>query len=66
MCKLQDKIDQSIVNKQGKVEVHKITDCFLLKTGQIRGVITRYDAKNSRYHRSFALFNFQSYLWTEQ
>lgn len=65
MCKLSNKIEQSIIAKNGNIQIHDIKDCHLLKDGLIRGVITRYDAKNSRYHRSFVVFSFTSYLWTE-
>jgi hypothetical protein len=65
MCKLSNKIGQSIVTKNGSIQIHDIKDCHLLKDGVIRGVITRYDIMNRRYHRSFVVFSFTSYLWTE-
>lgn len=65
MCTLQDKIDQSVINKHGKIEIHKITKVHLLKTGEIRGTITRYCTRNHMFIRSKAIFSFQSYLWTE-
>lgn len=65
MCTLQDKYDQSVINKRGTIEVHKITKVHLLNTGEIRGTITRYDTRNSMFLRSKAIFSFTSYLWTE-
>lgn len=65
MCKLSDKYDQSVINKHGKIEIHKITKVHLLNTGDIIGTITRYDTRNSMFLRNKAIFSFTSYLWTE-
>ena len=65
MCTLKDKYDQSVINKQGKIEIHKITKVHLLSTGEIRGTITRYDTRNNMFLRSKVIFSFTSYLWAE-
>ena len=66
MCKLSNKINQTIVLTDKNGQEHIITSDVVnvyLKKEVIKGQIVIYDHKHDRYNTYCVIFSFVSYLW---